>query len=455
MKQIGAGWSSGKREVETDVGPPHQRDIVVAVGDCRQIGTLGRLEQHPLVWQSHVEVCPIFHGLGCAPLQAAAPVSSMPGQSFSENLDQYLDVRHSRKAWRLGLEPGPQGVHDAQAAVRDGQRHAVAALLMLAALIPFLPVAFLFFHRPGSASSLATQLSHAQTSGEAIIYSAHLREYFEPWYANPLVPKSIKQWEFLHLHGSNFVENSLALGYTVLALAAAGVLWARRWFVISLGVALMFVGALVALPPDQQVGPFLVHPPTYFLTQVVTIFRVYARFAMMVQLGVCLLAGLGMAVLQSRLGAGRRQLLLAIPFMLMAVEFNNLPPTHVTQILPAPAEYVWLRDQPQGIVMEYPAKAGGETSQQEIQIRQYLLYQMVHLHPTFLTEVTDGQVGNEAKLLEPYYGPGVVDQLKAYGVKYVLVHRSDYSADGYDVPQNVPGLTYVTTLGGTDIFTVN
>ncbi|MHB8510211.1 MAG: hypothetical protein ACYDGR_16470 [Candidatus Dormibacteria bacterium] len=335
------------------------------------------------------------------------------------------------------------------------RRHLVAGLGMVAALVPFLPVAYLFIHRPGSSSSLSQQLTQAQAYGEALIYSARLREYFEPWYANPLVPNSIKQYELLHLHGSNFVESSLALGYTVLALASVAVACVRRRFVIALCLGLIFVGVLVSLPPDQRVGPVVLHPPTYYLTHVVTIFRVYARFAMMVQLGVCLLAGLGLGVLQARLGGGRRQLLLSIPFLLMAVEFNNLPPTHVTQILPAPAEYIWLRDQPQGVVMEYPAKAGGETGQQETQIRQYLLYQMVHQHPTFLTEITTGKVGAAAKQLEPYYGTGVVDQLKAYGVKYVLVHRADYAADGLDDPQDVPGLTYVMTLDGTDIFTVN
>ena len=334
-------------------------------------------------------------------------------------------------------------------------RHVVGGLLMSAVVVPFIPVALVFLHRPGSTSSLATHLSHAQTSGEAQIYSARLREYFQPWYDNPLVPNAVKQWEFLHLHGSNFVENSLALGYTVLTLGAIAVAWARKGFALGLFLALMFVGVLVSLPPEQPLGPFVVHPPTYYLTQVVTIFRVYARFAMMVQLGACLLAGLGLGVLQARIGAGRRQLLLALPFLLIAVEFNNLPPTHVTQILPAPTEYTWLRDQPQGIVMEYPAKASGETLQQELQVRQYLLYQMVHLHPTFLNSITDGKVGNAAKRLEPYYGAGVAGQLKAYGVKYVLVHRGDYLADGYDVPLSVSGLTYVTTLNGTDIFTVN
>lgn len=335
------------------------------------------------------------------------------------------------------------------------RHHLVGGSLMGAVIAPFIPVALVFFHRPGSSSSLASHLTHAQTSGEAIIYAARLREYIEPWYANPLVPDAIKQWELLHLHGSNFVESSLLLGYTVLLLALIGVVRDGRPFIITLGAGLMFVGVLVSLPPDQKVGPLLLHPPSYYLTSVVTIFRVYARFAMMVQLGVCLLAGLGIGVLQTRLGGGRRQLLLAIPFLLTVVEFNNLPPTHVTEILPAPAEYLWLRDQPQGILMEYPAKAGGATAQQEIQVRQYLLYQMVHLHPTFLTEITDGKVGAEAKLLEPYYGLGVAEELKAYGVKYVLVHRGDYVADGYNVPRKVPGLTYVTTLDDTDIFTVD
>jgi hypothetical protein len=335
-------------------------------------------------------------------------------------------------------------------------RHHVAAGVLTAAVIaPFLPIAFIFFHRPGSATSLAAHLSHAQTSGEAQIYSARVHEYFEPWYANPLVPDSIKQWELLHLHGSNFVENSLTLGYTVLALALIGMLWGRRKFPIALCLGLVVVGVAVALPPDEKIGPFIVHSPSYYLSDVVTIFRVYSRFAMMVQVGTCLLAGVGIAVLQGRLGAGRRQLLLALPFVLMAIEFNNLPPTHVTQILPAPQEYTWLRDQPPGIVMEYPAKAGGETLAQEIQVRQYLLYQMVHLHPTFLTEITDGAVGAEAKQLEPYYGLGVASQLKAFGVRYVLVHRADYMADGYQVPRDVPGLTYTTTLDGTDIFIVD
>jgi hypothetical protein len=40
-------------------------------------------------------------------------------------------------------------------------------------------------------------------------------------------------------------------------------------------------------------------------------------------------------------------------------------------------------------------------------------------------------------------------------VKYVFVHQSEYRSDGFDLPRDVDGLSYVTTLDGVDIFTVD
>ena len=41
------------------------------------------------------------------------------------------------------------------------------------------------------------------------------------------------------------------------------------------------------------------------------------------------------------------------------------------------------------------------------------------------------------------------------GVRYVFVHRHDYEVAGWSLPTTVEGLTYVTTLDGVDIYTVN
>jgi hypothetical protein len=334
-------------------------------------------------------------------------------------------------------------------------RHVPAGALMTLVAALFGPLTLLAAHRPGP-GSLAGALGAVHRSiGELEIYSARINEYIEPWHDNPLVPAFVKSWEDARLHGSSWIENSLFLGYTVIVLALVGLVLYRRRFPTTLGVAIVLVGAILSEPPMAHVLGVRFNTPSYYLYDFITFFRVYARFAIVVMLGAAILAAAGFAALQARLGGGRRQLLLVLPFLLLAIEFNNIPPTHVTAILPAPAEYTWLAQQPQGILMEYPANSGSVPIRQEVEIRQYMLYQMVHLHPTFLNETAlTGTVADAAAHLEPYYKPGVAAQLKAYGVRYVFVHRADYTAAGWDLPTAVDGLTYMMTLDGVDIYIV-
>src|SRR6266568_2960907 len=63
-----------------------------------------------------------------------------------------------------------------------------------------------------------------------------------------------------------------------------------------------------------------------------------------------------------------------------SITVNNLPPSHVTALLPAPAEYQWLAKEPSGILIEYPLRSGSP-QEQEIETRQYTLYQQYHGHP--------------------------------------------------------------------------
>ncbi len=333
-------------------------------------------------------------------------------------------------------------------------RHVPAGAIMTAVAALFVPLTLLTAHRPGPGSLSAALGTVHRSIVELQIYSARINEYVEPWHDNPLVPSFVKSWEDLHLHGSSWIENSLFLGYTVMALALVGLFIYRRRFPTTVGIALVLLGGVMSAQPIVHLHGIAIKMPSYYLYDVISFFRVYARFAILVMLGTCMLAAAGFAALQTRLGAGRRQLLMLIPFLLLAVEFNNMPPTHVTAILPAPAEYTWLASQPQGVLMEYPAYSGVNLTQ-EVQVRQYMLYQMVHLHPTFLNEsATDGIVASAAAQLEPYYKPGVVAQLKAYGVKYVFVHRAAYAALGWELPTSVDGLTFVTTTDDVDIYLV-
>ncbi len=217
-------------------------------------------------------------------------------------------------------------------------------------------------------------------------------------------------------------------------------------------LALGVVGLAISLPPGIQLASHTIPTPSLLLNPIFPIFRVYARFGILVLLGAALLAGLGFTWLHNRL-RGRLAILLAVPFLLTAIEFNNLPPSHVTALLPAPAEYQWLAKEPSGILIEYPLRSGSP-QEQEIETRQYTLYQQYHGHPLFNGATTASVADPMSELLEPYYGAGVAETLREIGVRYVFVHRADYSRDGFDLPRNTPGLDYVDTLDGTDIYVV-
>lgn len=346
---------------------------------------------------------------------------------------------------------------------RDGSlgqrilRQLGAAGVIAALASVFIVPALYLLHRPGTGSYSSSVAGEFTTFGRTleavIVYSARPHEYLLPWRQNPLLPETLRQYEISHLHLSNFTEQSLFVGYTVLVLAAVGALFSRRKYLVVLFLALGFTGFFMAQQPFPHYGPVTLIGPSYYLHQVVPIFRVYARFGLLVLFGAALLAGLGIGVLQLRLGSGRSRWLLALPFLLLAVEFNNMPPTHTFQVLPGPAEYHWLHDQPPGVLVEYPLAAGPEAVQ-EIHTRQYTLYQQVHEHPMFNGAPPTSPAGAIAEQLEPYYGPGVSAHLSTLGVRYVFVHRADYLEVGQRVPRDVDGMSYLRSFGDTDVFLV-
>jgi hypothetical protein len=335
--------------------------------------------------------------------------------------------------------------------------HVAAAGILGVTVAAFVPAAAIFAHRPSSGSygsAVASSLGvYTRSLAEIEIYSARPREYVEPWHANPLLPQAIRDWEIRHLHGSNFTEQSLFLGYTIIALAVLSLVVARGALGTWLGVILVAMGVVMALPPQLTFHGSHPFGPSYLLNSVVPFFRVYSRFGVLALLGATLMAGIGFTAFQGWVKSRRLGWLAAAPFVLLALEFNNQPPSHVTTIFPAPAEYQWLRTQPAGIVIEYPL-ASGSPQRQEIQSRQYVLYQQVHEHPLFNGAHPQSRAGLLAPKLEPLDGIGVVDQLKALGIRYVFVHVSDVEQNGSSVSTQVSGLQFVGSYDGTDVFLV-
>jgi hypothetical protein len=356
------------------------------------------------------------------------------------------------------LIPGEWTGHSLRVRIRD---HLRGLVIVGAVAALFVPAAIALGARAGGGvnTAISTEVDVLRRSAfEIRAFSARPWDYVLPWHANPFVPGFIKAFEAAHLHGSNFIEQSLFIGYTVLVLGAVGLLTARRGrrMPVVLALVTLGVGALLSAPPSAQIGRLTLYFPSEVLGQLLPVFRVYARFGMIVMLGAALLAGIGLDDLRRRLSVrgGAWPALALVPFVTLGLEFTNVPPIRATAVLPAPAEYTWLQSQPQGILIEYPL-ASGSLPVQEVQTRQYTLYQMVHVHPMFNGAAPASPAGKYASQLEPYYSPQTVANLRSLGIRYVFVHRADYAADGLDTPRSVAGLQYINTLDDTDIFIVS
>lgn len=322
----------------------------------------------------------------------------------------------------------------------------------------FLPLAILVAYRPSPANygqSVITGVSGLERSlREVQVWSLRPREFVLPWHSNPLTPKRIRGFEQEHLHGSNPTENSLFLGYTVMLLALVGVVAARRAFPIVLGMAICLEGLILGLPPHFQVLGLNLRGPSLVLHRAVPFFRVYSRFGLLVLFGASLLAGLGFAWLQGHARSVKLRWAMVVPFLLLALEFNNQPPSHVLTLFPAPEAYQWLAGQPAGILVEYPLGVG-RPEIIEVQAEDYMLYQQVHEHPLFNNVVVTSAAHRLAPSLEPYYKPGVADQLRALGIRYLFVHRDSYRKAGYVTLQMVDGLRFTGSFGDVDVFTID
>ena len=336
--------------------------------------------------------------------------------------------------------------------------HVVGAVAVLVVTALFVPAVLAVSTRAGAqhSGSIGGQFTSTERlSTELVTYAARTKEYLLPWHLNPLIPSSLRAYEEANRHGSSFAEMSLTIGYTVIALSIAGLLAFRRTYAAWLCVVIAVAGFVMSQPPEHVILGITIPMPSHFLFPVLPIFRVYSRFGILVLLGAALLAGFGFMALDAKLAASRRWLL-ALPFLLVAAEFNGVPPSHVLELLPAPAEYTWLKAQPPGTLIEYPLAIRSPDPQVgtdvEVANRVYAFYQQVHEHAMFNGATSDSAAARLAYTLDPYYLPGVAAELRSLDIRYVFVHRAAYVRFGRDPTQPVPGYRFVETLDDTDIW---
>jgi hypothetical protein len=267
----------------------------------------------------------------------------------------------------------------------------------------------------------------SRPESDAYLYSARLPMYVLPDPGNPLFggwSSSIIKDRYDGLTPESPAYAKIYLGWTLLALALIGLGWlvrrlgrdgvrALRERTVAAGVA-GATTAMVALvfsgPPRVSVLGLVVPTPAELVLRLTTAFRVTHRFALVVMLGVCVLAALGLRALL----AGRSPAVGAAAVVTLAVAVPlDLwgPPPYGPSRLVYPPVYSELKSEPPGILAVYPLGARDNAA---------ILYRPAHDKAVF-----NKLAGTDLDLvkgdLQALSDPGTVPRLAALGVRYVVV----------------------------------
>lgn len=258
---------------------------------------------------------------------------------------------------------------------------------------------------------------------ELVVFSARPHEYVVPDRNNVLVGNLTEPFLVERLHGSNFSENSIYVGLSVLALAAIGLAVALRHggrtrqegTGATLGAAVVVAGFLFSLPPEVDLAGLTVPMPSFFVFKVTSTWRVYSRFVMLVMLGLSVLASLGVArLLRTLTGRGRTAAVAAL-LALVLLDLSARPPGAVTTP-PVPGPYRTLAAQPSGNVAVYPIEPA------EIPNASPIWYHHIHDHPV-INGYASGTLDESRKLeLADLADDDTAPALRHFGVRYVVVH---------------------------------
>ena len=260
-------------------------------------------------------------------------------------------------------------------------------------------------------------------------FSARPLEWLLPDRNNPVFGGLTRGYLTTHLHASNFSESSLYLGVSVLGLALVGLVIAisqlrargraglhdPALIGVLAGVVLAGVAAWFSLPPTMHVFGVTVVMPSGLVYLFTSTWRVYTRFVELLELGLCIMLAFGVSRLLTRLRSTTALAVTGLLAIVLVVDLWARPlvrPASTT----APAEYVWLRDHPGGIVADYPIMAGDYSDYRA------LFWQTFDGHPV-IQGYAAGSESESVKLgLADLREPSTAAGLAALGVKYIVVH---------------------------------
>jgi hypothetical protein len=314
------------------------------------------------------------------------------------------------------------------------RRELPAALrTQIAAAVPIV-VVLVAIALAGLSSNFAGAPTRSTT--EVITYSARPLMYVLPAPTNPF----LGGWSKPIIDRDYFANNSTAtygdiyVGISVILLAIAGAVVVireirRRGWRPALDQRAVLAAALLAVvafcafafsgPPRVVVLGVNLPTPIELINHVTTVFRTTARLAVIVMLGLCVLAGLALSRLFSKLSPVVGLVVCALLSFVVVADVWAREPYAITPIEVPPTVRL-LAHQPAGIYADYPflpgSNFGGDSTQ-----GFYQGYAGDHdLFEGYFTETP-----SESRKMELEYllAPRTLPDLAAFGVRYLLVQR--------------------------------
>jgi hypothetical protein len=294
---------------------------------------------------------------------------------------------------------------------------------------------------------------------------ANLSNYITPSSHNALYG------HVLHLANANYVgENALYFGIGLIGLGLIGAVLTIRTKTLDpdrlltqrFALILLPAAYLMALPAYASIGGKHVPlpDPAYVIGGIVSWWRFYIRFGLLVGFALSLLAAVTIdRAVRSLPKLGRTVgLACLVVVALEALPFTSVP---TSRLRPSPV-VAWLASHPGGIVAVYPMVAANTagTSANPIwdnHVWGSLFAQITHGHPLYdlpAIQLT-AQRANAIRLLTSDLRQGTAAPLlRAENVRYVVLDDAVYRSLGQHPPAHPKGLRQIATVGGSRIFLV-
>lgn len=281
-----------------------------------------------------------------------------------------------------------------------------------------------------SGADVLKTAGHIRNLDDLNIYSSRYWEFLIPSIDHPFLGNFTQYFVQTHLHGSNVFERTLYLGLVPLGLLLAGIIFIARgrleaehrnyFLFFAFGALWMY---FLSLPPLISIGSVNAPSVSYFAYKVAPMFRVYARFGILVNFFVACAAAVVLTHLYQRMPRARYYALLAVLLPLLVFEYWSVPPNYALAVDRPPEVYQWLAKEPGDVIVaEYPM-----TTSDEPAFYTYLFWQRIHKKKLVNGASRDNAVAwaffEKVKILDDPQTPAL---LKSVGVKYIIVHKEMY-----------------------------